>query len=82
LYSKSGETGLWTRGPEATRSTVDLGHGGGGDLTGGVRVGGYGHGGRPRCSEERKLGMGNVIWVSPEDGRRCSGSATVRGGSG
>jgi hypothetical protein len=37
------------------------------------------HGGRPRCSGERKVGLGNVIWVSPEDGGRCSGSATMRG---
>jgi hypothetical protein len=82
LYWKSSEPGLWTRGPEATRSTVDLSHSGGGDLVGGVRASGYGHGGRPRCSGERKVGMGNPIWVSPEDGRWCSGWATVSGGGG
>jgi hypothetical protein len=48
---------------------MDIGHTGGGDLAEVACAGGYRHGGRPRCSGERKVGMGNRIWVAPEDMR-------------
>jgi hypothetical protein len=58
---------------------MDLYHKCGGDHTRGVCADGYGNGGWPRSSGERKVGMGNQIWVSSEDDGWLGSRATTSG---